>query len=306
MTAAAVSWTVDGLPFERDRLFLWLIGGLLAVSLADLRGWLRGVIVDWAPLFVIFYAYDALRAMAATGRAAHFHTQIVFDNWLLGGRSPTVVLQEHFWHAGHPHWWDWVFLVVYNSHFCVPLGVAAVLWKVRRSLFRLYTLALIVTTFAGFLTFWLYPSEPPWMASEQGHVAPMTRIIPDLWGRAGVKAAQSLFLSGAKYDNPIAAVPSLHAAYPLLIVLVFWTSSRWLRVPLVAYGLLMSVGLVYGAEHYVFDIVLGWLYAVVGFVLVRWLLGRWEHRSRWRTRARAGAYPTDSEPAPQADALTPA
>src|ERR1700710_3075515 len=89
IVAAAVSWTVNGIPFERDRLFLWLIGGLLAVSLTDLKGWLRGVVVDWAPLFVIFYAYDALRAMAANGRVAHWHAQIAFDDWLLHGRNPT-------------------------------------------------------------------------------------------------------------------------------------------------------------------------------------------------------------------------
>jgi hypothetical protein len=278
VVAAAVSWTVNGLPFERDRLFLWLIGGLLAVSLADLKGWLRGVVVDWAPLFVIFYAYDALRAMAADGRVAHWHTQIAFDNWLFGGRSLTVALQHHLWHPGHPHWWDWIVLVVYNSHFCVPLGVAAVLWKVHKTLFRRYTLALIVSTFAGFFTFWLYPAEPPWMASTEGHLSPTTRIIPDLWARAHVKAAHDLFLSGAKYDNPIAAVPSLHAAYPMLLVLVFWKVSRTLRVVLVAYALTMAFSLVYTAEHYVFDILLGWGYAVAGVAVSTWMIRAWQQR----------------------------
>lgn len=279
LVAAAVSWTVQGLPFGRDRLFLWLIGGLFAVSLTDLRGWLRGVVVDWAPLFVIFWSYDALRALAAQGRVAHWRQQIEFDNWLLGGRSPTVFLQHYLWHPGHPKFYDWVFLVVYNSHFCVPLGVAALVWKLNRPLFRTYSVAVIITTFASFLTCWIYPAEPPWMASEHGHLSPTTRIIPDLWARAGVRAAHDLFLSGAKYDNPIAAFPSLHAAYPLLLVLVFWSRTRWLRIVLVAYWLLMAAGLVYGAEHYVADILVGWLYAVLAYLAVIGMQRRWRRRA---------------------------
>ena len=57
-------------------------------------------------------------------------------------------------------------------------------------------------------------------------------------------------------------MPSLHAAYPVLLMLFFWSSAgkwRWL-LPL--YPLLMAFSLVYTGEHYVFDILLGWVYAI--------------------------------------------
>jgi membrane-associated phospholipid phosphatase len=36
---------------------------------------------------------------------------------------------------------------------------------------------------------------------------------------------------------------------------------RWLTALLVGYSALMGLALVYGAEHYVFDVLMGWAYA---------------------------------------------
>ena len=64
----------------------------------------------------------------------------------------------------------------------------------------------------------------------------------------------------------------------MLIVLFFWRSRRWRwRILLAAYPLAMAFALVYTAEHYVSDVLLGWLYAVGAFVAVEAFL-------RWRAR----------------------
>ena len=77
------------------------------------------------------------------------------------------------------------------------------------------------------------------------------------------------------------SAPSLHAAYPLLFLLFFWAGARWYwRLVLVAYPLAMSFTLVYSGEHYAFDILLGWFYAVLAFALNR----AWD---RWRAARRA-------------------
>jgi membrane-associated phospholipid phosphatase len=67
----------------------------------------------------------------------------------------------------------------------------------------------------------------------------------------------------------VAAVPSLHAAYALLIALFLWPIVRgpW-RIAVAAYPLAMAFALVYTAEHYVVDVLLGWLYAGVATVAV--------------------------------------
>ena len=76
------------------------------------------------------------------------------------------------------------------------------------------------------------------------------------------------------YANDVAAIPSLHAAYPVMIAMFFWRGSRpGARAALALYAVGMALALVYSAEHYVLDIVLGWLYAfATAFAMVR--LGR--------------------------------
>ena len=95
------------------------------------------------------------------------------------------------------------------------------------------------------------------------------------------------------------ACRSLHAAFPVLILLFFWGGARWWwRILLVAYPLAMAFTLVYGGEHYVTDVLAGWIYAVVvyGAVLA---IERALARRRGRT---VPATPTTPAEAPIAGA----
>src|SRR5688500_8473207 len=58
---SAILW---GVPMTRDQVFLWLLLAMLALSLSDLRVWLRGVVVDWIPVFGVLFVYDFLRGYA--------------------------------------------------------------------------------------------------------------------------------------------------------------------------------------------------------------------------------------------------
>lgn len=62
----------------------------------------------------------------------------------------------------------------------------------------------------------------------------------------------------------MAAMPSLHAGAALLVALFLWPAvSRLWRVVLLGYAVAMALTLVYTGEHYVVDIVAGWLVAAV-------------------------------------------
>jgi hypothetical protein len=261
VVAFVASVKVWGLPFARDRLFVWVLLALAALSIGDLRGWLVGVLRDWAPLFLVLFAYDLLRGRAdeLTGRA-HVDPHLSFDE-LLPGETPTLWLQDQLW-SGVPHWYDYLAWVVYMSHFVVPLGVAVVLWRRAYPMFRAWVARLLALTFAGYLTYVAYPAVPPWLASRQGELAPSRRLITLVSRHMGIERAPSA-ISGEQLSNPVAALPSLHAAYPLLLCLFLWPHvGRVARVGLVGYVVAMGWVLVYGAEHFVFDLLLGWAYAV--------------------------------------------
>jgi membrane-associated phospholipid phosphatase len=139
----------------------------------------------------------------------------------------------------------------------------------------------IVLAVAGVTTYALFPAVPPWLASSDGDLPPTDRVVGFVSDAAPVGHFGALWESGTRYANDVAAMPSLHAAYALLIALFFWPLvGRWWRVLLVAYPLAMAFALVYTAEHYVSDVLLGWLYAAATFVAV-------EAVARRRVTARA-------------------
>ena len=263
----------DGIPVGRDRLLLWIVLGLLAVSTTNVGGWVRSVVLEWLPFALVLWAYDLLRG-SADGLlfATHYTPQIDADRLLFAGAVPTVWLQEHFWHgASGLRWYDYAAWTVYVSYFVATYIVAGVLWFVSRPLFRRYVATVSLLAAMGFATFALFPAAPPWLASQDGALDWTTRSIGPISGHVPFVAFswQTMFEHGRDYSNPVAAIPSLHAAYTLLIALFLWrVVPRWTRPLLAAYPAAMAFALVYTAEHYLIDILLGWAYALIAVWIV--------------------------------------
>ena len=74
----------------------------------------------------------------------------------------------------------------------------------------------------------------------------------------------------SKASSVFGAVPSLHCAYPLLVVLEGWRSfGTRLRVLSVSYWLLMIFASVYLDHHWLIDGILGSAYALVASLVLR-------------------------------------
>jgi membrane-associated phospholipid phosphatase len=266
-------------PLTRDLVFVWVLLGVLSVSLGDVRGWGRGVVFEWLPFFLVMTVYDLARG-GADGWIAptHFLPQADVDAWLFGGTFPTVWLQEHLHQPGHVRWFEGAAFFVYVSHFCVAPILAAVLWVRDRRRFRRFAASLVLLTLLGCLTFVVFPAAPPWLASQQGVIPPTARLMGDLWGWVGLDSESGIVGTGYAYANDVAAVPSLHAALALLVALAIWPRRWWARLLVAAYPLAMALAIVYTGEHYVSDVLLGWIYAVASFAAIRWAAVRLEAR----------------------------
>lgn len=271
---------INGPILSRDTIFLLLLAGLLAISASDVNTWARGVVVDWLPFYAALFTYDLLRGFVGSNPLypPHVLPQIRVDEWLFGGSVPTVGLQERFFEAGQIHWYDLLAWGTYLTHFFMIFVIAAVLWRVARPRFLEFRAMVLTLTFAAFLTYLFLPAAPPWMASDQSVIGPVERVVGDVWGTLGIHPAQTIWQGGGGFSNQVAALPSLHTAYPVLILCFFWSSGTWARTICLIYALAMSLTLVYTGEHYVADVLLGWIYAIAAFLVVRriraWLAQR--------------------------------
>jgi membrane-associated phospholipid phosphatase len=190
------------------------------------------------------------------------------DRFLFFGTDPSVWLQRHFYDSSNVRWYDVVGSVVYFSHFVVPTVVIVVLWITDRLQWVRWMRRMATVLAIACIAFVLVPTVPPWLAGEGGYHALPTLARPAGrgWFHVGLGVFTHAWSAGRKWTNPIAAMPSLHAAMSMLVVVFFWPriSSGWMRAVLATYPLLMALSLVYFAEHYVADVLGGWI--IVGGV----------------------------------------
>ena len=293
LTALIAVTVTEGLPLEHAQLFFWILLGLAVLSVQAWRSW-GMMLLEWLPLLGLLVVYDYLRGAAGVADTeAHVTPQIDVDRWLGGGQVPTVWLQHHLYDAGHLHWYDVGIWCTYLSHFFTIWIVAAVLWKVAHQRFRRYVSLVVLLTLMAFLTYWLYPAQPPWLAGELGEIPAVDKIVPTVWDDLGVRVAADLFETGNGLVNLVAAMPSLHAAYPAMLLLFFWGDGRWYRIGFGLYTLAMGFALVYGGEHFVADILVGWLYAAIAFAVVSLAPRAWR-RARAHRRGGAAAEPAEA------------
>jgi hypothetical protein len=121
-------------------------------------------------------------------------------------------------------------------------------------------------SFAAFVVFLLWPTAPPWWAAYHQEFSGLDRIFQHtlVSNLDGLYAALS--------PNPVAAIPSLHAAVPFLAFLAL--RRVWPRASLLALGWSAVVwfAIVYLGEHYVLDAVVGVAWAAAFWWLVQAVL----------------------------------
>ena len=248
--------------FTPDQFFI------IAFVVALLLGQLKSFIKDWIPALLLIFSYEYLRGLIPQiNQHVHFYLMPAFDQFVFR-YLPGTFLQQHLFNPNHLHWYDYTAVVLYLMHFIVPMLVAFVFWLTDKSFFREYVIAILALCYLTFLTYLVFPAAPPWMASQQG-------LIPYTQHLTGIIASHfssSLSLPTV-YEyfgiNLTAAVPSLHAAFPLMSAIYMFRKFRKLWPVLAAYVLGVWFAVLYLGEHYFFDVVLGILYVLLVYALLQ-------------------------------------
>lgn len=225
---------------------------------------------DWVPVFVGALAYLlSASAVQAFGFAVHYTPQIDAERALFGGALPTVWLQERLY-DGTTGFLEVATTLFYVSHFLAPLVLAFLIWAVwdRRGFVDLF-FGILVVTILGEITFVLAPTAPPWLAADAGLVPPVHDMIKQALYDMGLTPLADQFHSPSY--NTVAAIPSLHAAWPVigLLVALRHRLPRWVVVGQAGLVLGVLFSIVYSGEHYVVDALVGFVYAGVAWWLVQ-------------------------------------
>jgi membrane-associated phospholipid phosphatase len=267
------------------------------IALVMRRG--RTFLADWVPFAVVLLAYEQFRGLAHRW-SGHVHIDyvITIERVLFGTPIPPIRFQQWLHQPGVVGFFDVVATALYFVHFVGVLALALWLWlRAERRVYWRYVLAVLLLSYAGFVTYALLPTMPPRLATAQGALPPLTDIFAYTVGN--FVFFKPFFTVYQWIDpNPYAAMPSLHIAYPMLVFLVIRRLVPGRRAWLAAlYPLTMTWAVVYLGHHYLVDCVAGALYAWA-VVWIVWDGPRFARRLRFGGRACAGREPDRIAAAP--------
>ncbi|MEA1924685.1 MAG: phosphatase PAP2 family protein [Candidatus Altiarchaeota archaeon] len=240
----------------------------LGVFAAALLGKTRKFLSDWLPFVILIFAYDSMRGIADNiGFPVNYLPLIHAEKLLFMGNLPTINLQEMFYTVGVTRWYDVLAMNVYFLHFTPAIIFAGYLWYKKNTLFLEFRDAMVLVSYAALVTFLLCPAAPPWLSHEEGFIQEdLHRIRLEIKTKYLPTAINTIYFLAT--SNPVAAMPSLHAAYPFLVFL--YARKRWGGKGTVFILLPLSIGFsaVYMGEHYVIDLLAGFVYATVAYRII--------------------------------------
>jgi membrane-associated phospholipid phosphatase len=287
----AILWT-------RDNGILWdRLGIARAVTLFLICAFIGRPLRQWGILAIdlllycaMWYLYETTRG-AADGRlfGIKFPLQVEaplnIDRFMFFGHDPNTVLQDHFW-RNSIHWWDKVASLTYFTHFIFVPIVMGALWATSHRQWARFMKRFATVLGVACLMFIVFPTAPPWMAAKNYHLLPpLTRSAGRGFTAMGLHAAAVSWKAALDWGNAVAAMPSLHASFALIVPAFFlpWIKPVWLKVVVLVFPVVMLASLVYLAEHWVIDGLIGW--AIVGGSF--WFWNRMEHRQRHKRADRS-------------------
>ncbi|HTI07117.1 MAG TPA: phosphatase PAP2 family protein [Puia sp.] len=262
--------------FKTDQLFL----ALLFNTLFYVSGATRRFILGFSIFIVFWIIFDFMKAFP-NYRYNIVHIESIYqaEKNLFGIRttSGAVLTPNEFW-LSHTHpFLDILAGLFYLCWIPLPLAFGGYLFYKDREMFFRFALTFLLVNLLGFVIYYGYPAAPPWYVQQYGFgFNPHTPGNTAGLGRFDHLLHVSVF-SGlyAKSSNVFAAMPSLHASYPL-IVLYYGIKSR-LRLANLLFATIM-VGIwfaaVYSSHHYVLDVLAGIACGLTGISLFNYFYRR--------------------------------
>lgn len=153
----------------------------------------------------------------------------------------------------------------YAAYLYEVFALALLFFFRKHPRFALLCWAFLVVNALGVVTYMLYPAAPPWYVMQYGPGPADLAAPPSPAGTArfdallGIRYFESFY---ARNPNVFGAMPSLHAAYPVLALWQVWGLGRAWRVGTGAFAALVAFSAIYLQHHYILDVVAGVVAAV--------------------------------------------
>lgn len=260
--------------FKVEQLILILIFNSLFYLSHSTRKFITGFSV-----FIVFWIiFDYMKAFPNYQyNTVHIESLYKAEKYLFGININGLSLTPNeFWERRPNTILDIMSGFFYLCWMPVPLFFSAWLFFTnKRKQFMHFALSFLFVNLIGFVGYYIYPAAPPWYVQQYGfdfhaHTPGNT---------AGLRRFDEFFHAGifsalySKSSNVFAAMPSLHSAYPV-IVLYYGLKNKLGLINIFFAAVVVGIwfAAVYSSHHYVLDVLVGATCAVLGILIFqKWI-----------------------------------
>ncbi len=227
----------------------------------------RKVIIAFIPFFIYWLIYDSMRIYPNyLFNPVHLEAPYQIEKAWFGISTVQGVLTPNEFLSQNTHpILDVASALFYLCWIPVPIAYGIWLYFKDKNLLAQFSIAFLLVNLVGISIYYIYPAAPPWYVAEHGF-----ELIYNTPGNAAgllrFDELTGLDLFGNMYNknaNVFAAIPSLHAAFPT-ILLIYGIKKGLKYTSILFFMILVGIwfAAVYTYHHYIIDVALGGLIAV--------------------------------------------
>jgi len=222
----------------------------------------RRLITGLAIMIVYWIIFDSMKAWP---NWAYQNVDIVplynLEKALFGLREGNHIITPNEYYLTHTNTiMDILSGIFYLSWVPLPLIFAFYLYSVNKNLFLRFFMAFFIVNLIGFVIYYVHPAAPPWYYEIHGPVlntetksyaAGLLRFDHFF----GIHLFEGMYSKGS---NVFAAMPSLHASYPLIgLIYAFKHKSNAFKIIFAIFMFGIWFSAVYLTHHYILDVIAG-------------------------------------------------
>lgn len=270
---ALAAWMIVTALFIGIRPEHWLMGALLAF-LFFITPSTRKLAIALLPFVVFAISYDWMR-IVPNYEVNPIDIKGLYEtekDWFGILTAEGTLTPNEFFHIHYCAFMDFMAGIFYLCWVPIPILFGLGLYFTRqRKVYLHFALVFLFVNILGFIGYYIHPAAPPWYVMNYGF-EPILNTPGDVAGLGRFDEMTGLTIFHGLYGrnaNVFAAVPSLHSAY-MVVTLFYAMKARcatWLRI---AFAIIMAgiwFTAVYSGHHYLIDVILGILCALLGIFL---------------------------------------
>jgi len=266
-------WHYFVIGFRIDHLNFILVLSLLYFASSVTRKLVIGFVFFW----IFWIIYDAMRIYPNFNfNDIHILEPYNIEKSLFGIQSANGQLTPNEYLALHTgSFSDIASGIFYLTWVPLPMMYCIYLFFSDRRMLLIFSGTFLLANIIGFIIYYIYPAAPPWYVANfgfdvdhsiQGNAAQLLRFDNIL----GYPLFENMYNKNA---NVFAAIPSLHSAYP--VVLLYFASKKrkwWLTTLCIIDAIGIWYAAVYSMHHYIIDVILGAFCAIIAIFAFDYLL----------------------------------